>query len=105
MSTSFTQSGGVDVNLPSASTKRSETKAEELVVTVGRSGELVVKGTRTSKEGLAKALSESAKLAQRPVNVIQADKDTAHGQVVEIMDLARQNGFEQLAVATVPAGK
>lgn len=102
MSTSFMQNGGLDVNLPTAATKRAETKSEEIVITVAKDGEFAVQGKRMSLEDLQRELKVSAEHSPRPVIVIQADKDTLHGRVVELMDLARSSGFEQLSVATVP---
>jgi len=34
--------------------------------------------------------------------IIKADKDITHGIVVSVMDIAKANGFNRLAIATEP---
>ena len=52
------------------------------------------------QEQLKERLGYHHKQRQDALVIVQADTTTPHGKVVEVMDLARQVGFESLAIAT-----
>jgi biopolymer transport protein ExbD len=42
------------------------------------------------------------KYGEKSLVILKADKVVAHGQVVRVMDLAKANGFNKIAIATEP---
>jgi biopolymer transport protein ExbD len=95
---------GVKVNLPKGATKEIDQRASSLVVSVMVSGEIIVNGSRVQSEDLTKLFtSHFAKDAQTQV-IIEADEGVKHGQVVAIMNVAKQVGLSRLAIATKGGG-
>lgn len=104
ISTTFVDSQGVDIKLPSAQAEQVRTEAEEIKVYLEKSGRLVMDDQTISMAELKTHLSGYA--AQRAVKttfVLLADQDALHGQVVTLMDMARLAGFGKLVIATEPA--
>lgn len=100
LTTSFAVSG-IPVDLPSGS--GSPVEKTPFVITVERNGAVFLDGERMTAEEAAQALSGQAD--GRPV-VVEADRDSAYGRVVEVLDFLKRNGIERLDLAvedvTVP---
>jgi biopolymer transport protein ExbD len=97
---------GMPVNLPRAQTSAPQTWGDRaLVVTMNRTGLLFLNKTPVSLSTLRDAVR--AKLAGRPemVVVINADEGLRHGAVMRVMDVVKQAGARQMAIATVPTEK
>ena len=100
-SLAMTRQQGMPVNLPRADSGAPQTWGDRaLVVTITREGRLFV-----NKEALA--LHElrptvEARLAAKPntIVVINADDGLRHGTVMRAMDLVKQAGAKQVAIAT-----
>jgi biopolymer transport protein ExbD len=91
---------GVKVNLPQGTNKEIDPTAKTLVVSVLRSGEVLVQG-KPVKEGDLGRLFESAAAKDSGTQVVlEADEGVTHGSVVRIMDLAKRSGLARLAIAT-----
>ncbi len=94
----------VKVNLPKGATKEIDPGSKSLVVTVLKSGEILVQGQPVAAadlQGLFK--STFAKDPQTQV-IIEADSDVAHKRVVGVMSLAKESGLSRLAIATKGGG-
>jgi biopolymer transport protein ExbD len=91
---------GVKVNLPKGATKELDPGAKSLVVSILKSGEILVSG-QPVKDADLKALFVSA-VAKDPGTqiIIEADEGVAHGNVVKVMETAKQAGLVRLAIAT-----
>ncbi len=100
VTTTFVTSGGIDVNLPQASTQRQIEKVEKLFVVVNKKGVAFVQGQKKSDAELADQFSSLKTGNSEAIVVIQADQATHHGRVVEIMDMAQAAGLSRLAIAT-----
>jgi len=100
ITTTFVQNPGIEVDLPKASASPTEQESETVVVAVTREGRIVHEGRAVSKEELREKLEHHHRQRASATVIVQADTGTEHGKVVEIMDLARQVGFSQLAIAT-----
>lgn len=98
ISTSFVVQPGLKVLLPKAATAPEEGERGRSVI-ITRDGEIYF------ERGLV-ALSELPELflhqQSKDLLIIRADERTQHGLVVRVMDLARQSGFQRLAIATTP---
>jgi len=100
ITTTFVQNQGIDVNLPKASDTPVETKNNSVIIALTRDGLMIHENQSVSKDELRERLVEHHKQRSSAMVIIQADEETEHGRVVEIMDLARSVGFAQLAIAT-----
>ena len=94
---------GINVNLPKGATKEIDPGAKSLVISVLASGELLVMGRALRPEDLEKLFQST--FAKDPATqvIIEADEGVRHGQVVGIMNLAKQAGLARLAIATKAA--
>ncbi len=92
---------GFRVQLPSAE-KSDEISApgNELVIAIPADGTIIVRGELVSMAELEAVLqSEAAQSTDRLV-LVQADEETRHKIVVEVMEAARKAGLRNLAIAT-----
>jgi biopolymer transport protein ExbD len=98
---SMTQFKGMPVNLPRAASGQ-QAPAESAAITIDKEGRIFLDREPVEKASLADLLS--AKLAANPemLVVINAEDAVEHGQVVEIMDLARGANVAKMAIAVKP---
>ena len=101
VSTTFTDTQAIKVNLPATSKSPVEQKTEPLVISISRDGKVYFKGEVTSIESLGASFSEESKQGLSSV-IIRADEKVDHGKVVEVMETARSAGITKLSVATKP---
>jgi biopolymer transport protein ExbD len=101
-SASFVASGGLDVKLPQAASQLSKSEENRLAVTVTSQGAIDIDGKAVTLEEVAKIFRSAAGRSPRPLLVLRADEKVEHGVVVRILDEARANGLEELAIATLP---
>ncbi len=91
---------GIKVNLPHASTAKT-TDAKFITITLTKDQKLFVNGKNTDPDKLYAQLSQD--LIEHPddVVVINADKDSNYGYVVNIMNISRKAGATKFAIAAV----
>ena len=101
---SFVKETGIDIQRPSAVTSESKKQAS-IVVAISEVGEIWldkravdVRSVRANIERLR---------AENPQGsvVIQADKNSTNGLLVQVMDAARQAGVENVSIATLAPGE
>jgi biopolymer transport protein ExbD len=100
LTTSFSQSEGITVELPSASAAETQSSHRDLVVTITRSGQAMVEGKVISLEALSVLLVSTRQETPDLVLMIRADEAVAHARVVDIIDLAKKSGLQSVAIAT-----
>ncbi|NQZ01698.1 MAG: biopolymer transporter ExbD [Bdellovibrionales bacterium] len=98
VSTSFVKESGIQVSRPSA---KSATKKERanLMVAISESGEVWI---QKRKVDIASVRANIERLhAESPEGqvVVQADKDSKNGLLVEVMDQIRLAGVENISIA------
>jgi biopolymer transport protein ExbD len=84
----------INVELPKASTE--ETTVKPIKITIDKDGNLYIKGKKVSFEDIAKTVKKTNKKSL----VIVADRRVQYGIVVKVMDIAKQNGIEEINIAT-----
>ncbi|GIW48479.1 MAG: biopolymer transporter ExbD [Deltaproteobacteria bacterium] len=89
-------SGGINVKLPKAQTVE-PVKAEQLTINLTKDGKLYLNDKLITLDKLNDTLRQNQK--KDSLIVIRADSSVEHGRVVEVMDIARTNGFSRLAIA------
>ncbi len=63
-------------------------------------GDIFLEGKKVSQGHLSKVLKERLNAYPALMFVLQADEKTRHGNVVGLMDAAKQAGISRLAIAT-----
>lgn len=96
VSTSFINTNSLPVELPSATTSRSQGEEKTLEIVIASDGQLSIEGTlldiATLRSRLEQHSSDTGVL-------VRADQKASHGTVVEVLDLAQQLGITSIAVA------
>lgn len=104
VTTTFMQTQSMNISLPSASTSQETTISREMVVNINAQGDLSVDGETLSLESLRTRIkSWKEKTPSAPTLIIWGDKSAQHGTIVEIMDLAKTEGIDEIAIATTPS--
>jgi len=98
VSTTFLETAGLKLELPTSSST-AEREPLDLTILLAADGTLSFRGEELSREQLLERLRGVMADAERKIVVLRADKSTAHGEVVQIMDLIRESGAEGLTVA------
>ncbi len=95
---SMTQFKGMPVNLPKAASGQ-QAPAESAAITIDKTARVFLNRQAVDKAMLAESLKRQ--LAKNPdlLVVINADDGVAHGQVVEVMDIARSVNVAKMAIA------
>lgn len=93
----------LSVQLPQAS-HASQAVQMPIIITVDKEGHITMDNKPVSIDEasamMQKHMSENANAAV----VLQADRSTAHGQVVAVMDMLKQAGVKRLAIAAEQKG-
>ncbi|MBW2186407.1 MAG: biopolymer transporter ExbD [Deltaproteobacteria bacterium] len=105
ISTTFVESQGIIVALPSANAEKIQQAPEEVKIYLEKSGRIHLDDHLISFSDLEAHLAGYADRAVTTTFILLADKKAQHGRVVELMDAARQAGFQKLAIATDPNAK
>ena len=101
LTTTFVAERTLDVDLPESGAAADRAPvAEDLVVVVTRDGGLFVAGEAITLEALARRFAEAAEADPETRVVLKADRGAAHGQVVEVMQRARDAGLTRLSILT-----
>lgn len=100
ISTTFVDTSGIKVKLPQSSSRTVLKKPEELKVYLSKQGNIFFMKKQVSLDRLRARLSSYRGKAKDMTFLLFADKDTLHGRVVQLMDVAREAGFRKLAIAT-----
>ncbi len=89
-------SGGINVKLPSASSAE-PVKTEQLTINLTQAGKIYYNDKEIEIDDLAPKLE--AIEDKDSIVIIRADNSVPHGQVVEVMDIVKSEGFSKLAIA------
>lgn len=102
--TTFNKTAGLEISLPTADASGAAVVAEEIVVAVTASGEIVVNGRTVagkSVDNIAAALANARPAkGPEPVVVINADAQAAHQNVINVMQAAQHAQLARVTFAT-----
>ncbi len=103
VTTPFIMQGSIKINLPSAKAASDELEEKTIVLAVTSDGRTYlnteeINNPEVLEERLAKELSTSS---SKKV-IIEGDRNSSHGMVVNIMGIAKKAGAEKLAISTIP---
>ncbi len=100
ISTTFIETPGISIKLPQSSSDMVAKTPEEVKIYLSREGEIIYKDETLSTEQLSSLLLSYRGNAASMTFLLLADRDSRHGKVVQVMDLAREAGFGKLAIGT-----
>ncbi len=100
LSMNFMLNPGIKVDLPESSVEEIVQREKEVTVSITREGHLMLDSVPVDFEQLFEELKKVADKNPQAVIVIQADRNVAHGRVVQIMDIARNSGIKRIAIST-----
>jgi len=103
ITTSYTKMSELQINLPQAQAEKSETKPAVINVSVDASSHFVVNNSPVvfnGVEAFSVELRRAAGDQAEPTVVINADANTPHQSVINIMEASRLAGFSRITFAT-----
>lgn len=93
---------GLTINLPEVSKKTTDNRQPFAVITVDSSGALYLNGMTAEKDKLEDLLKDAISESESGGKVlIEADKDTKHGFVVDAMDIAQRSGASSISIMAI----
>ncbi len=102
ITTTYSKFAGLEINLPTADAQAQAEKPNEIDVVVTAAGTVLIdkQPVGGGVEALTQALARAATGATAPIVVIHADAKTAHQNVIDVMQAARNAGLSQISFAT-----
>ena len=91
---------GLQVDLPRSDSQQVVGESDDLTLAVGADGTIAIDGRALTLEQVSAELRKAANNNPNTLIILEADTATAHGRVVEVMDLARGIGLTSFAIAT-----
>ncbi|HEY2028226.1 MAG TPA: biopolymer transporter ExbD [Myxococcales bacterium] len=91
---------GVRVDLPKGAAKELNAAPRDFPVAVLKDGTIVTEGKSIDLQALKARFASMAKANPDAQVIIQADAESQHGRVVEVMEAAKSVGISRLAIAT-----
>ena len=102
VTTTFVSAPGFKVDLPKSSAQDIQRDKKDVTIVIGANHSLILNQKPVSEKELQTRLLAQAKENAQTLVIIQADQGVSHGEVVRIMDYAREAGLSRLAIATEP---
>lgn len=102
VTTTFSHLSQLSINLPQA-TEKAVDKPQGIDVAIDAAGHMAVNGQMlpaTGLDSISSALKQAAGSNSSPMIVISADARATHQSVVDVMEAARQVGFDHITFAT-----
>ena len=99
LTASLNQTPGLEITLPKAQAAGEKIAPDELEITISKDGTIRLENELVKLTDLAHKLAIWAKTHDSRV-VLRADEGVSYGQVVQVLDLAKQNGIKTVAIAT-----
>jgi len=90
---------GARIDLPNVINKSIEEESDRITLVISKSAEVYIGGKIFDKKSLEKELQSLVREKGISRVVIQADKDVSHGNVVEVMDIAKSSGIDSIIIA------
>ena len=103
VSASFSRVNELQINLPTADASPPQDKPLVITVSVDAGGQYMVNNTKLgerSVEAIGRALREAAGQGKEPTIVINADANSTHQSVINVMQASSQAGFTHITFST-----
>jgi len=96
---------GIDVDLPETTTKSLRQKDNPIVVTIDKSGKIMLDKIKVTRPLLKQQLKKSTPEQKKNPIYLKADKKVPYGIVVSVMADIKDSGFGKLGMITQPSPK
>ncbi len=103
LTATFVRNPNIPIRLPQASVNQITPQKRDIMVGITAEEELRYQGKTVNIAQLRREMQKIHSNAPETMVLIQADRQSLHGRVVEVMNLARQVGFERLGIAVETA--
>ncbi|OIQ82469.1 biopolymer transport protein ExbD [mine drainage metagenome] len=103
VSATFSRINELKINLPTADASPQQEKPLVVTVSVNASGHYTVNNTPLADRSVAAIVTAMRKAAgngKEPTIIINADANTTHQSVINVMEAARQAGYTHITFAT-----
>lgn len=103
VSATFSRTNELQINLPTAEANAPQEKPLMIEVGVDATGKYVINGKAladTTVQGISVALQAAASGGKEPTIVINADANSTHQSVVNVMEASRVAGYTHITFAT-----
>jgi biopolymer transport protein ExbD len=100
ISTTFVETPGISVKLPESSSQQRKQEVKEVKVYLSKDGRIFLGEQEIEQTELRRRLKAYGARTKTMTFLLLADKEALHGKVVALMDLAKETGFDKLAIAT-----
>ena len=100
VSTTFQVYPGLSIKLPAANSEKIVKEKRGFTAILTEKGDIYLDGKPVKRENFRETLRRKKIWSSATMLVLKADAKAEHGQVVELMDIARQVGIPRLAIAT-----
>ena len=104
VSSSFIEQPGMKLELPTTQS-REVARLENLVMHISQDGEIFLGDTPVTLETLGTEIEAMIPNIEEKTLVLKADKETSHGKIVEIMDIAKRSGLTRIVIGTRVEGE
>ena len=101
ISSSFVMQPGIKVKLPEASTAELSEK-KDIFITIDKTGLIYLNEKKIDAHMLVPNLKGLIAKGKDRLVIIKADEEALHGQVVRVLDSAKQANIQRIAIATSP---
>lgn len=101
LSSTFVLQPAIKIKLPKTLTSQLPVR-KEIVVIIARDKRVFINNKLTKYSDMYGSFQKEAKMQPNGTVVIRADREVSHGFVVKVMDIVKQAGFPNLAIATEP---
>jgi biopolymer transport protein ExbD len=99
LTATFVRNPNIPIRLPQASVNQVTPQKRDLMVGITTEGEIRYDGKNVTTPQLRREMEKIHTGTPDAMVLIQADRQSRHGRVVEVMDLAKQVGFERIGIA------
>lgn len=91
----------IEIDVPEAATGENVGE-KEMSVLIDRDGKWYLNGKSIDREALQTEVRSYVKSGKDPVVLVGADQQTAHREVISVLDLLRAEGVTKFAINTAP---
>ena len=104
VSTSFTVSNSIKLELPQSKAQAANKQAEQVTVSIAPDGQLYVQDELVKDGDLRRRILNVSKGDPNMRVVLRADAEAKHKRVVYVLDIVRELGMGKVGIATMPIG-
>ena len=103
VSTTFTKFSELKINLPTAEANQVDKKVERINIAISENGDYSINEVSIISpniNSISMSLREASKNIKDPVIVINADSNSSHQSVINVMEAARISGLSKITFST-----